>query len=450
LYGSQLIEKIEAQACRIGIIGLGNEGLLLALLFAQAKFKVGAYDERQTLIDDLRGGVSPIAGLPSAHLVKLLSAGMLQPTAQFEALCDADAYIICLPAPSKKGRTFDLSYIEQTVEALLDIWKPGKLAIIESIAYPGSTNELFLQPFLRRGLLPDRDFFMALSPERSEAVEKNYGLSQIPKLLSGITPRSETAATALYNMVFDQIIPVSSVRVAELTKLLENSFRSVNTALINEFDEVCQQLGVNTSEVIAAAKTKPFGFMAFSPGGTVESNIAAEFQCANKEQRLVALAHEINQERPRQLVYRIMEKLSWLGKPLLWANILVLGVANQPIMSEAADSPTVALIEQLMLRGALVTYSDPAIRQITLQDERVLQHNPLSKLLLSEADLVVIAAPNVTCNATLLAEFEDKILDVNGSYEALPEVIKLHKRENESTLKYQPTNPVGSKKRNVS
>ncbi|NWJ48784.1 MAG: nucleotide sugar dehydrogenase [Chloroflexi bacterium] len=456
MYWSELIEKFEQQTALIGIIGLGNTNLPLTRLFAQAKFKVFGYDVRQALVEELRGGVSYNASITSLDLIKLLESGLFHPTANFEELRDADVYIICLPTTLNKERKLDLSYIENAVEALLEIWEPGKLIIVESIPYPGAIDELFLQPFSKRGLIPDKDFLLALSPERVEEIDKKYELSQIPKILGGITPLSSKIATTLYNMVFDQIIPVSSVLAVELTELLETSYRLVNTALINEFDELCQRLGVSTTEIITAAKSNPSGFRAFSPGsGRVRDYPPMEFHnknnLSNYEPRLVGLANEINRDRSRQLVYRIMEKLNQLGKPLIWAKVLVLGIGEQLEKFGMWDSPSVTLIEELMLKGAVVTYSDPNVRQITLQDGRELQHNHLSRLLLKDTDLVVITIPYSMFNYQLLTEFEDKVLDVSGVNDTKPEVIKLL-REKETTLVYQPlsVSSTANAKRNAS
>jgi UDP-N-acetyl-D-glucosamine dehydrogenase len=418
-----LTQVIQDRSATIGVMGLGYVGLPLSLLFVKAGFKVIGYDINQTYVAALQQGNSGIIDVPSTDLKEALSTGRFLPTHRTEDLVKADIYLICVPTPLSKTRQPDLSYIQGAVDTVLNMWTPGKLLVLESTTYPGTTDEMLL-PLLSGALFTiDQDFLLAFSPERVDPGNRNHPLASIPKVVGGVTAASTRVAAALYQTAFERVHEVSSARAAELSKLLENTFRNVNIALANEFAQICDSLGVNPWEVIEAANTKPFGFMAFYPGPGIGGHcipldpqyLVYKARLSGYEPRLVALADHINQEMPRYSVQKTMELLNEQGKALKGAKVLLAGVAYKADVPDLRESPALVILEQLLKRGAEVSYTDPFVKTLKLEDGHMLTGIPLNRKTLEQADAILLTTAHKRFDYTLLSLFKDKLIDTRNA-----------------------------------
>ena len=363
---------------RIGIMGCGYVGLPLALRFAEVGQRVTGFDTDKSKVDRLNAGQSYIQHIPAEKIHFHVDAQRFSATADFTRLRDMDAVLICVPTPLDERREPDLSYVRNTVLAIAPNLQRGQLVVLESTTYPGTTEELVL-PILEAGGLgcpidsgssgkdAATDFYLAFSPEREDPGNKNYGLAQIPKVVGGINPASAQAAAALYGQIVSRVVPVSSTRAAEMVKLLENIFRCVNIALVNELKQLSLRMGLDIWEVIDSAATKPFGFMPFYPGPGLGGHCipvdpyylswkAREYDFAT---RFIELAGEINTEMPYHVVNALAEALNAREKSIKGSRILLLGVAYKKDVDDLRESPSLKLLELLTQRGALVDYNDP-------------------------------------------------------------------------------------------
>ncbi len=396
--------RIEERTARVAVIGIGYVGLPLAVGFAQAGFSVVGVDVDERKVAAVNGGRSYIGDVTDEDLRPHVQAGRLRATTDYEVLREVDAIFICVPTPYDAQRAPDLSFIRAAAEGIRPRLQPGQLVVLQSTTYPGTTEEI-VQPILEQsGLRAGVDFYLAFSPERIDPGNRQWTAHNLPKVVGGITPECTRLAADLLRQMGAPVHVVSSPRAAEMTKLLENTFRAVNIALVNELALLAERMGIDFWEVIEAAKTKPFGFMPFYPGPGVGGHCipvdpyylswkAREYDFYTK---FIELAAEVNQVMPYHAVDLVAEALSQEGKPLKGAQVLVLGVAFKPDVDDPRNSPAERVIELLLSRGAEVRYHDPYIPRFRVGGDvfyranAVLESVPLTDEALATADCVVI------------------------------------------------------------
>jgi UDP-N-acetyl-D-glucosamine dehydrogenase len=364
-----LIDRIEQRQAVVGVIGLGYVGLPLGLVFAEAGFTVFGFDVDAKKIETLTRGESYISHIGADRVRTAFLGGKITATTDFARLAECDAILICVPTPLGNHREPDLKFVRMTAETIAKTLRRGQLVVLESTTYPGTTREELVPRFERAGLRSGKDFFVAFSPEREDPGNPKFHTRNIPKIVGGMDDGARRAASALYGSVVDHVVEVSSPEVAESSKLLENIFRAVNIALVNEMKVVFERMGINVWEVIEAAKTKPFGFMPFYPGPGLGGHCipldpfyltwkAAEY---GTWARFIELAGEINASMPRYVVDRTVEAVNRAGKSIYGAQVVVLGLSYKPDIDDDRESPSFELIEMLQERGAVVAYCDPYV-----------------------------------------------------------------------------------------
>jgi UDP-N-acetyl-D-glucosamine dehydrogenase len=401
-----LAAKIADKSARVAIIGLGYVGLPLAVGFAKAGYAVLGLDVDERKLAALNEGRSHIQDVETADVAAVVRAGRFAASNDYDLLRDADAIFICVPTPYDAMKAPDLVYIEQAARGIAPRLRGGQLIVLQSTTYPGTTEEGVLPILRESGLVPGEDFYLAFSPERINPGDRQFTVENTPKVVGGLTPRCTELARSLLAQLFAHVHVVSSTRAAEMSKLLENIFRSVNIALVNELALLSERMGIDIWEVIEAAKTKPFGFMPFYPGPGVGGHCipvdpyylswkAREYDFYTK---FIELAAEVNQAMPYHVVDLVGQALSREGKPLDGAQVLILGVAFKRDTDDARNSPAERIAELLLRRGAEVRYSDPFVpryrvgRDVFYPDERWLESVDLSDEALATADCVVIVA----------------------------------------------------------
>jgi UDP-N-acetyl-D-glucosamine dehydrogenase len=370
-----LLAKIEAKTARIAIIGLGYVGLPLAVEFARSGFHVTGVDVNPRKMAALNAGKSYIPDIASETLAPLVAGGRLVGTTDYRVLREADAISICVPTPLGKSKDPDISYIVAATEEIGRYAHPGMLVVLESTTYPGTTEEIILPRMIDNGMEVGTDFFLAFSPERVDPGNSVWVIRNTPKVMGGVTSACLEVALALYRNAVDTLVPVSSTQTAEMVKLLENTFRAVNIALVNEMAIMCDKLGVNVWEVIEAATTKPFGFMPFFPGPGVGGHcipldphyLSWKLKTLNYNARFIELAGEINSHMPDYVAGRVADALNDEGKPVRGSRVVVLGVAYKPDIDDVRESPALDVIRLLQEKGALVSYHDPFIPSLAYE-----------------------------------------------------------------------------------
>ncbi len=356
----------------LGVIGLGYVGLPLAVGYAKAGFHVTGLDLLPEKVEALRQGRSYIIDVPSADVAEVVEAGRFAATLDPSFLAEVDSVNICVPTPLSKTRDPDISFIQEAVEAIAPRVHRGMLIILESTTYPGTTEEVILPRLAESGLRVGEDFFLAFSPERVDPGNPEFHTLNIPKVVGGITPACTEVAAALYGQVMQRVVPVSSARVAETVKLLENTFRSVNVGLVNEIAMMCKSLEIDVWEVIRAASTKPFGFLPFYPGPGLGGHcipidpfyLAWKAKLAGSEARFIELAGQINGAMPRHVVGLVAEALNRDGKPVNGSRVLVVGVAYKANIDDVRESPALDIMELLHKQGARVEWYDPLVPRL--------------------------------------------------------------------------------------
>lgn len=420
----RLAQRIESKSAQVGIIGLGYVGLPLAVGFAAAGFSVTGMDVDETRVRHVSQGRSYIPDIPNEEVDRLVRAKRLVATTSFEALSSLDAVIICVPTPLRKTREPDVSFIVSAAQEIAKRLQPGQLIVLESTTYPGTTDELILPLLEARGLKAGQDVALAFSPERIDPGNTQHTTRTIPKVIGGVTPRCQRLAVSLYEQVIQRVVPVSSTKVAEMVKLLENTFRAVNIGLVNEVALLCDRLGIDVWEVIEAAKTKPFGFMAFYPGPGIGGHcipsdpmyLVWKARAHGFEPRLIELADQINRQMPHHVVSKIAEALNTHHKPLRGSRILLLGVAYKKDVNDTRDSPTFEIAQALQERGAQVRYHDPYV--VTAQLNGHVSHStPLSPEEMQSADCVVILTNHSHVDYALVLHHARLIVDTRNQYE---------------------------------
>ncbi|MDX2184143.1 MAG: nucleotide sugar dehydrogenase [Gemmatimonadaceae bacterium] len=422
----QLIAKFDNKTAVIGIIGLGYVGLPLAMEFAHAGFTVIGYDVSQRVVDLLNGGGSHIQDIPAATVATEVKAGRFIATADESRLAECDAISIAVPTPLAKTRDPDLSYVLSAAKAIGRQLKPGALVVLESTTYPGTTRELLLPELEARRLVPGQDVFVAFSPERVDPGNPTWHTKNTPKVVGGLTPACSRTATALYAACIDVVVPVSSPEAAELVKLLENTFRSINIGLANEMAIVCDRLGVDVWEVINAAATKPFGFMKFTPGPGIGGHcipldphyLAWKMRTLNYRTRFIDVASEINSEMPEFVVRKVSRALNEERKAVNGSSILVLGVAYKRDIDDVRESPALDIIKLLEERGAQVMYHDPFVKEFR-EDNELRFSVSLTPELLRAVDAVVVVTDHQAVNYQLVADEAALVVDSRNVFAAL-------------------------------
>ncbi len=392
-----LIAKAEARRAVFGVIGLGYVGLPLAVELAAAGYRVVGFDVTRRVVDGINAGRSHIMDVPSERLAPFTADGRLIATDDPGRLAEADAVSVCVPTPLSKTKDPDISYVMAAAQSLAKVIRKGQLVILESTTYPGTTRELLLPVLAQRGLKIGVDGFLAFSPERVDPGNTTWHTRNTPKVVGGITEACLRVAMALYGPVFEQLVPVSSPEAAELTKLLENTFRSVNIGLVNEMAIVCDKLGVDVWEVIEAAATKPFGFMKFTPGPGLGGHcipidphyLAWKMRSLNYKTRFIDVAAEVNSEMPVFWVRKVAERLNQDSKPVKGSQVLLIGVAYKKDIDDLRESPALDVIRLLAAQGAEVRYHDPYVAEFK-EDDQTLRSLPLSPDAVRSADCVVI------------------------------------------------------------
>jgi len=402
----QLHDRIHDRTARVGVIGLGYVGLPLAVALAETGFGVTGVDREDRKVSAINGGQSPIGDVESARVASRVAAGALAATGDYRALAACDAIFVCVPTPFDANKTPDLRYVHAAAEGIAGILRPGQLVILQSTTYPGTTEEV-IQPRLEAGgLRAGLDFFLAFCPERIDPGVSEHTVLNTPKVVGGITPTCAALAAALLSTLGPEVRTVSSPRVAEMTKLLENIFRSVNIALVNELALLCERMEIDIWEVIAAAATKPFGFMPFWPGPGVGGHcipidpyyLAWKAREFDFNTRFIELAADINQAMPHHVVNLMTWSLNARGHPVRGARVLVLGVAFKPDVDDSRHSPAERVIELLLELGAEVRYHDPHVPEFRVGASRfhrsaeVLHSTPLADAEMEAADVVIVLA----------------------------------------------------------
>ena len=415
----QWIEKLANRSAKVAVMGLGYVGLPLAVIFAEAGFTVTGIDPDERKVRALNQGTSYIPDVPTRQVAPLVEAGTLRATTDFSVLQHADAVSICVPTPLRKTGDPDLSFIIEATEQLAEHLHPGMVVVLESTTYPGTTRELMLPTLTQHSNLKvGEDFFLAFSPERVDPGRSDWTTLNTPKVIGGITPQCGKMAAAWYGQALETIVPVSSTETAEMTKLLENTFRMVNIGLVNEMALMCDRLGIDVWEVIEAAATKPFGFMKFTPGPGLGGHcipidplyLSWKLKSLNYTARFIELASEINTGMPRHVVNKIQDSLNDHRKPLKGSRVLVLGAAYKPDVDDLRESPALDVIGLLLEKGTLVEYHDPYIPAIQHDGWR-LERVPDLMTAVRAADCVAIITDHSVYDYPAILEAAQLIVD---------------------------------------
>jgi len=421
-----LERKIRDKTAVIGIVGLGYVGLPLAIAFAEAGFNVVGFDMQKERVKSVSRGKSYITDISNERLSRVVASNLLTATTDRSKFREVDAICICVPTPLSKTKEPDLSHIVRISEELCSYIQPGQLIVLESTTYPGTTREIILPILERSKLKGGQDFYLAYSPERVDPGNKRYNIKNTPKLLGGINSKSTSLAELLYREVAEVVVPVSSPDVAEMTKVFENVFRSVNIALVNELARLCENMGISVWEVVNAASTKPFGYTPFYPGPGVGGHCIPldPYYLASKAKeydfhiRFIELAADINEQMPYYVTLRVIEALNRCGKSVKGAKVLVLGVAYKKDVDDIRESPSVKLIQLLAEKGAKVSYNDPQVVKIQILEDKA-TYVKLTREYLSSADCVIIATDHSSYDYQFIVDNAPLVFDTRGVTRAI-------------------------------
>jgi UDP-N-acetyl-D-glucosamine dehydrogenase len=417
-----LLERIAHRQAQIGIVGLGYVGLPLAVAFAEKGFRVIGVDVVAEKVEMINRGVSYVEDVPDGVLRPFVEQGLLQATTDYGALAAVDAISICVPTPLRKTKDPDISYIIHAADEIARVGASGKLVILESTTYPGTTEEIILPRLVENGDTVGEDVFIAFSPERIDPGRTDYTVWTTPKVIGGMTPACVEIAEALYGHIVERPVMVSSPAAAEMVKLLENTFRAVNIALVNEVALMCDKLGLNVWEIVEAAATKPYGFMKFTPGPGVGGHcipldphyLSWKLKTLNYNARFIELAGEINSHMPEYVVTKIADALNAERKAINGSAILILGVAYKPNIGDARESPALDIIHLLQARGAAVSYNDPYAADL-LYEGLPLYSVALTAAALQAADCVVIVTNHRDYDWAWIGEQASLIVDTRNA-----------------------------------
>jgi UDP-N-acetyl-D-glucosamine dehydrogenase len=429
-----LLARLKRKDFTAAVIGLGYVGLPLAVEYAGAGIQVIGIDVDGSKVKSIRAGKSYIGDIPSKAIRDAVSAGLLRATSDYSALAEADTVNICVPTPLRKTKDPDLSYIVDAAEQVAKYLHKNMLIVLESTTYPGTTVEVLVPMFERKGLKVGRDIFLAFSPERVDPGNEKFTTRNIPKVVGGVTPKCTQVATALYTGVLEHVHPVSTATVAESVKLLENTFRSVNIGLVNEIALMCDRMGIDVWEVIDAAKTKPFGFMPFYPGPGIGGHcipldpfyLSWKAKQFGFEARFIELAGVINGQMPHFVVDKVGDALNRFRKSVKGAKVLVLGVAYKRNISDVRESPALDILQLLAKKGAKLSYCDPFVPVLDEHGIR-LKAEKFSAAALRKADCVVLVTDHDLFDRRLIARESKVVVDTRNALKgrAPGKVIKL-------------------------
>ena len=417
-----LLDRIEKREALAGVIGLGYVGLPLAVEMARAGYRVIGFDVSAEVVSSINAGCSHIRDIQPAVVAELVDGGRLSATDDKRRLAECDVISVCVPTPLSKTRDPDVSYVVSATEAVASTLRPGQLIILESTTYPGTTRELMLPMLERNELRAGRDFFVCFSPERVDPGNEKWVIRNTPKVIGGITAKCVEAGVAFYGRVMEQVVPVSSTEAAELTKLLENTYRAVNIALVNEMAQVSDRLNVDVYEVIEAAATKPFGFMKFVPGPGIGGHcipldphyLAWKMRTLNYKTRLIDLAGEVNSEMPLYVVSKVRDALNDHRKALRGSRVLILGVAYKRDIDDVRESPALDIIRLLEAKGAEVDYHDPYVSEVH-EDGIVRRSVPFDGDELARYDCILIATDHKVVDYARLAGLPCPVVDTRNA-----------------------------------
>ncbi len=418
--------RIEQKAITAGVIGLGYVGLPLAVELARAGVRVIGFDVDAHKTTQLNAGRSYIPDVPSDRVASVVEGGLFRATTDARELASADVIDICVPTPLRKTKDPDLSYVLQAVETTASVLRRGQLVILESTTYPGTTEEV-VQPALEKGgLRVGTDVYLAFSPERVDPGNPSFDTRNIPKVVAGVEETSTELACAFYGLVVERVVPVSSTRVAEMVKLLENTFRAVNIGLVNEIALMSHRMGIDVWEVIGAAGTKPFGFMPFYPGPGLGGHcipidpfyLSWKARQTGFEARFIELAGQVNGSMPEHVVARIGEALNQQRKPVNGSRIHVLGVAYKKNVGDLRESPALDVIELVRRRGGVVSYTDPFVPRLQ-HDGRTFTSLPLEEAIAARPDCAVIITDHATFDYARIADGFPLIVDTRNALKSV-------------------------------
>jgi UDP-N-acetyl-D-glucosamine dehydrogenase len=425
-----LEDKIRNRDARVGIVGIGYVGLPLSLTVARAGFRVTAFDIDREKVESLNAGKSYIEYIPDSDIAGHIESGQFEATDDFDRLSEVDTILICVPTPLREHNEPDLSFVVSTAESIAQRLRRGQLIVLESTTYPGTTQEV-LKPILEKGGLQcGRDFFLAYSPEREDPANKDYSTFSIPKLVGGVDAKSGELAALFYSAVVEKAVPLSGAREAEAAKILENVYRSVNIALVNELKVIFDKMGIDIWEVITAARTKPFGFQAFYPGPGLGGHcvpidpfyLAWKAREFGQPTRFIELAGEINRAMPEYVVTRLVEALNEKGKHVKGSRILVLGVSYKKDVGDTRESPALPIIDALRHHGAQVAYHDPHVGEIpgTRQyPDMQMKSTELTASVLQFQDAVLVITGHSSIDYEWLVENSTLVVDTRNACESV-------------------------------
>ncbi|HKC65026.1 MAG TPA: nucleotide sugar dehydrogenase [Pyrinomonadaceae bacterium] len=424
-----IIKLITERRARVSVIGLGYVGLPLLVEFARNGFDSTGFEVDETKASEINAGRSYIGDVSSSAVKELAATRRLRATTNFDHLETCDAIIICVPTPLRKTKEPDVSYILAAAEEIKRNLRRGQLIVLESTTYPGTTDEVLLTMFEETGLKLDEDFLLAFSPERVDPGNPQFQTHNIPKVVGGCTDASTEAAAHLYSQIVKEVFAVSSARVAEAAKLLENTFRAVNIGMANEMARLCYALNIDTWEVIRAAATKPFGFMPFYPGPGIGGHcipldphyLSWKARQHGFDSRFIGLAEEVNSRMPEHVVQLVADGLNDDRKPMNGSRVLLLGVAYKKDVNDVRESPALSIIDLLRRKGALVSYHDPFVAELSFDDAHTQDSNePLESIELTEealraADCIVIVTDHSQINYKRVTELTPLIVDTRNA-----------------------------------
>ncbi len=422
---SELLEKIKSNKVTVGILGLGYVGLPLAREFATAGVKVQGFDIDESKITKLNSGKSIIKGIPNSVIKGMVDSGNFNATTDMSKIKKVDAVLICVPTPLTENREPDMQFVIKSCETISQYLRPNQLIVLESTTYPGTTRELMAPILEKSGLKAGKDFHMAYSPEREDPGNKHFTTKTIPKVIGGLTPACKKAASELYRLAIDTVVPVSSVEAAEAAKIVENVYRCINIAMVNELKIVFDRMGIDVWEVIKAASTKPFGYQPFYPGPGLGGHcipidpfyLTWKARQYGMPTKFIELAGEINTDMPHYVVHRVMEALNSQKKSLNGSKVLVLGLAYKKDIDDVRESPSLELIELLRDNGSKVDYNDPYIPKTHKQRKYNLKmaSKKITPAMLKSYDAVLIATDHSDYDYNMIVENAKLVIDTRNA-----------------------------------
>ncbi len=427
-----LADKIRSKTARVGVVGLGYVGLPLAVEYAAEGYNVVGIDLHEGKTARVNAGDSYVGDVPTSTLAPLVKSGLLKATNDFSVVADLDTINICVPTPLRKTKDPDMSYIVNACEEIAKYFHAGMLVILESTTYPGTTDELVRPILERNGLKAGEDFFLCFSPERVDPGNPKYQTKNIPKVVGGYTPACTDMGSLFYSQALENVVPVGSTQVAEMVKLLENTFRMINIGMVNEIALMCDKMGINVWEVIDAAATKPFGFMPFYPGPGLGGHcipidpfyLSWKTKQAGVEARFIELAGYINGNMPHFIIEKVQGALNDVSKPVKGSRVHILGVAYKRDIDDVRESPALDIIHLLLRRGATVSYSDPYVPEISIDGGTLLAGGEAE---LIEADCVLIVTDHKAFDYKTLPQRAKLIVDTRNALKGIqaPHIVRL-------------------------